>query len=129
MVVKRFDVYLIELDPEHIRADFETGFCKNLVFFDALQAGDRKLPNFKSRRRREVKDHLVGAPAKAEHSGNNHRNLREPDDFRQFHAVLENRCESVSESLVTLPAPITTMASPSLALPIMYDSIISEFGA
>ena len=34
----------------------------------------------------------------------------------ELHAVLENRCESVSESFVTLPAPITTTASPCCSI-------------
>ncbi len=55
----------------------------------------------------EYAAHPIGIRHKANRRGCN--------DYKLFsselHAVLENRCESVSESFVTLPAPITTTAS------------------
>src|SRR4030095_4022978 len=77
-------------------------------------------------------DHtLIADPPKHSQRGNGHGDLGDTDEFRRLdlHAVLENRSDKVSESFVTLPAPITTTASPGLALAIMKDSIASKSGA
>src|SRR5438034_973656 len=111
--------HLAQIDTKDICTDPEAGIRKDFALPYMLEARHRKLMNFKTRSRSQVENDLVGAPREAHHRTNSHQNLREADELchARFHAVLDRRCDSVSESFVTLPAPMTTTASPDFAAP------------
>src|SRR5437016_3895455 len=110
---------LLQIDSEYIRTDVEPRSGDDLIFLDSLQSGHGELFDFKPWSYGQVSDTRVESPANHRTACDHYRNLGESDEFRYFHAVLENRSESVSETLVMFPAPITTTASPSLAFAMM----------
>src|SRR5262249_5162479 len=107
---------LVQFDAEDVGTHFKAGFRQYLVFFDALQAGDRQLLNFESRIGCQKNHCEISSPSYRDQTQDAQGRGDDHETFSgEFHAVLEKRCESVSESFVTLPAPITTMASPDVA--------------
>src|SRR6266850_2745631 len=86
----------LQVHHENVPAYFESGFRQDLIFFDAFEAGYRDLLHFKSRSRCEIKNGRVSSPANNWERGDTDRDPRKSDKFGYLHAVLENRCDSVS---------------------------------
>src|SRR5262249_25512773 len=106
--------HLFQVHAENVCTGFEARPRNHVVFCNTSGAGNRKFLNVKPRRRSDVNNNFVGAPAEDCQAGDGHHDLSEADEppKSHLHAVLEKRWDSVSDSLVTLPAPITTTASP-----------------